>query len=1222
MAQRTGSGAPAAAEISSSEGSLADGRLQLLGRLGEGSFGEVFEAIDHAHGTRVALKVLRRAGPDALVGFKREFRAVADLHHRNLVRLGELFEDEGLWFFTMEKITGQGFLDYVRPGGELAEARLRRALVQVARGLCALHGAGKLHRDVKPSNVVVDETGRAVLLDLGLVRNVDEGRPTELGPVGTMAYMSPEQAACRDQGPSSDCYAMGAMLFEALTGQLPLSGVGLDLLLAKQERDAPPVRQLAPDAPEDLATLCDELLQREGERRPTASQVLRRLQGNASAEQDSRPSTHTAGVTGRSFVGRTEELLSLERALEPVDREELSVALIEGASGIGKTQLAAELLTRVHSDPRAVVLQGRCYERETVPFKALDGVVDALARYLHRIDDDSCRALMPRRVGALLRIFPVLSRIQTMVDAASRAAMQVDQLALRASGFSALRELLQRLSERHRLVVAIDDLQWADAESLALLEELLRPPDPPALLLLCTARMSNERSEEVDSGLKNLLQLSPHAQLISLTNLARDEAEALARQLLPEASQALAPSIAERSEGHPIFVEALAQHAALMGDESPPDLDEALLFRLSELNDPARDLLRTSAVAGVPVAVQALARAARLDPDQVPSAVAQLRAQRLVRLRRGQQERMVIGHDRIRTALVRFLDTRERREINSRLARALQATGNADAEGLSQHYMEAGEYAEAARCARDAARAAVAALAFDKAARMYETALELEPDAPDAPALRVKLAQALYDAGRGERAAEVFLRASKERPEDALELRRRAAESMLQSGRLEEGIRIAGEVLQELGVGAASSTRGALASGLYNSVRGRFAAARFAPADVSAIPQDELTRIDMLSALAPAIGPLDAMRGFDYSARAQLLALRAGEPGRAAVGIAGNVWGLYFSGRHGAIRKALSRAREFADLSGDPRTHGQVLFFESMMKGLVQGDPEGCLVGLHDAERTMQERCTGVNWLVTSIQQAILSWQIQTARTQPLSVRYPRVMREAKERGHIYALSQLALSAGWYDSLIQDAPHTARARVEIALAEWPRSQTGPEALLRLMAELGIAMYEADLERIEAAFELWEPLEKRGLMRRGVSIPFLWTLRASAALTAADLDPARAEHFEQLATRAASRLAALAMPGSLTDGRRELVQAALAARAATPGTAVDMLHSAQQRFARDGSRGLELAAGYRAAQLQGDEQTQQSSVDLLRRASVVDPARMFRVLAPPVLRRDA
>ena len=172
------------------------GHYEIERRLGAGGMGEVFAALDRRNDERVALKVLAQAGSTALVRFKREFRALADVTHPNLVALHELVVPaDGVPYFTMELVDGVAFTEYVRgrtPVGHLPNlVRLARALGQLVLGIHHLHLVQCLHRDVKPSNVLVARAGRVVILDFGLVSELagidrmDVGLTHEGVPLGT-----------------------------------------------------------------------------------------------------------------------------------------------------------------------------------------------------------------------------------------------------------------------------------------------------------------------------------------------------------------------------------------------------------------------------------------------------------------------------------------------------------------------------------------------------------------------------------------------------------------------------------------------------------------------------------------------------------------------------------------------------------------------------------------------------------------------------------------------------------------------------------------------------------------------------------------------------------------------------------------------------------------------------------------------------------------------------
>jgi serine/threonine protein kinase len=231
-------------------------RFELRGELGSGGVGIVYRVFDRERGEEVALKTLRsRSGRD-IYRFKREFRSLAELEHPNLVRLHELFSVGEEWMFTMELVDGKPFTD-------------RASLPQLVDGVCALHAAGKIHRDLKPSNVLVEAGGRVVILDFGLISDVDPhhaDRTHEHTAVGTPAYMSPEQAADLPLTPASDWYSVGTMLYEILSGKRPYAMTSYDVLVEKQLRDPPDLRTLLPGEP--LADVTMRMLARNPDARP------------------------------------------------------------------------------------------------------------------------------------------------------------------------------------------------------------------------------------------------------------------------------------------------------------------------------------------------------------------------------------------------------------------------------------------------------------------------------------------------------------------------------------------------------------------------------------------------------------------------------------------------------------------------------------------------------------------------------------------------------------------------------------------------------------------------------------------------------------------------------------------------------------------------------------------------------------------------------------------
>jgi len=473
--------------------------------------GVVYEAFDRERQECVALKSLQRADGVWLARFKREFHALHDLSHPNLVALGELFERDSEAFFTMELVRGCDILSYARRqegrraaprqsidpfGATVAsevpaatfrapvprsvtpipydEARLRAAFSQLALALAALHHAGRVHRDLKPSNTMVTPNGRVVLLDFGLVTERSEALTplSDFEIVGTVSYMAPEQAFGGDVGPAADWFGFGVMLFEALTGTLPHRGrTAFQVLLDKQRHTASP-RQIVSDVPGDLDDLCSGLLQIQPGSRPQAREILDRLGVDAGDESSSTLTSSGAEPAGAAFVGRVDELQQLRVAFQRSRLQPL-IFLVEGESGVGKSQLVEAFLRQLlDEEPDTVVLSGRCYEREVVSYKAFDGIADALARYLAKLSSVDAAVLMPLEPRLVARLFPVLKRVQAIAAALAVPDLP-DPHQQRQRMFAGLRELFLRVAERQRLVWFIDDLQWADADSVVLLQELI-----------------------------------------------------------------------------------------------------------------------------------------------------------------------------------------------------------------------------------------------------------------------------------------------------------------------------------------------------------------------------------------------------------------------------------------------------------------------------------------------------------------------------------------------------------------------------------------------------------------------------------------------------------------------------------------------------------------------------------------------------------------------------
>ncbi len=736
-------------------------RYALVRELGSGGMGTVYEVLDLAQGSRrIALKVLREGDADSVLRLKREFRSLADARHQNLVSLYELNAGTQRCFFTLELIDGTDLTRWLRPqtvgrqedaptgklertvpsaSGQNAAVdfeKVSAAFRQLAEGIAALHSMGHLHRDLKPSNVMVTREGRVVILDFGLVAPAVGGAVSfseAQGHIiaGTAAYMAPEQASSSELSPAADWYAFGVMLFEALTGALPFGGTALQMMLDKQRLPARSIFELSAQVPHSLATLCMTLLRRLPAERATAKQVIAALGGTSEHQQGMPLGSASIGLAGREL-----ELALLNEALAK-SRSATQVVRVLGESGIGKTALVRACLERAR-EQGAVVLLGRCSERESVPFKALDGVIDALATHLASLPIERADALLPRDANALAKMFPVLRRAKGFREAAERAVQDPVELRRRAVG--GLRELLTRLADRRAVILFIDDAQWADRDSRDVLNDVVRGEDAPAVLIV-TASRAGPGERGLVSGPVASIELGPLPY--ALCEVLAAKTSGLER----------AQAVALESRGNPFLLLQLAH----FGRDKMFTLAELMALRLNELRPSERALVEIIALAGAPLRARVALDAAGLGPAG-SDAIFGLKSARLIRS--SSDERLEIWHERLRDGVLGQIapgSIAHAHRVLGETLEALPAPADDEVELTAIHLAAAGLAERASAATLRAACTARQQLAFDRAATLFERALQqLNRLDPLRRAIAVAWGDTLSLAGRGASAAAAY----------------------------------------------------------------------------------------------------------------------------------------------------------------------------------------------------------------------------------------------------------------------------------------------------------------------------------------------------------------------------------------------------------------------------------------------------------------------------------
>ena len=1150
-------------------------RFRLIRLLGQGGMGVVYEAEDGELGLRVALKLLPGLQPDLLRRFKKEFRAAANIRHPNVVRFGDLFSDGERWFFTMELVQGVDLFSHVRGlagdsnvstlvppdpdsetvrapqqvvlprrlahKGTLDQPRVRERFSQLAQGLAAIHAAGQIHRDIKPSNVLVTREGRVVILDFGLATE-GEVRTTFIG-AGTPAYMAPEQSSADPVTPAADWYSFGVMLYEALTGVLPFEGQAYEILYRKQHENAVPVRQLVPEVAPELAELCEILLIRAPDKRPDSCAILQALGAPTAPEWGLNQGR--AGAT--PLFGRSGPLAALRSAFSDVVGGTRVAVLVSGEPGIGKTELCRQFLEALAAERAGTVVASRCHEREFLPFKALDGVIDQLARQMGQLAPDERGVLVPGIAPLLRHLFPALEQIP---EATIAGAVEIpsDPHELRSRVLDGLRELLAVITGASPLVIFVDDLQWADADSLAMFSALLADSRLPRMLFLGThlggsgvgTDWLDPAIRQIEVGLPRLDRQATLALLQSVfasdrpstpdsdgnpqrvrsalrpptptptplasLGLAKPSRDGAPRAALAEPagySRELEP-LAETTQGNALFIKELARYV-LAHDlkTSRLQLADLLQDRVERAGATARIVLDLVATVGAPVPEVVVQAASDLDPEIFGRTVAELLRERLVHASGALgRERIELCHEQLRVWLWDGLDQPKRRVLAERLATAFGSDG--DPAQVAALWLEAGHNSKAASHLVATGERAMKALAFDRAAEHFQMALRVGSwDAKQKGALLAQLADALAYAGRGAAAAEQYLAAAAQGADAALslELYRKASGELLRSGHFDRGMEVARTALAAAGMNMPTHTLLSLA---WVRARLRWRGLRCESGAGGALSAKEAARIDLCWSLSSGIALIDPIKGAYFQALSLLLALQAQDLPRVGRGLAGEAAWCVGGGQAGAARasRLLAEADSIADKLGDPYARGVTLLMDGLI-GHLTGEFGRSRERLEAAEKVLTQQCAGAVWELDTARQFLMEDLYYLGDLVSFQRLISTGLRQATDRGSLYAATNFRTGLANFVWLMRDDPARSRRENDEAIQRWSRRGFHVQHWYNLMA---MAQTELYLGQGPKAYDLirdrWPELRRSGVFHIQHTRIAALHLRARAALAAA------------------------------------------------------------------------------------------------------------------------
>ena len=552
------------------------GNYVISGTLGSGAMGDVYRATDRTLGRDVAIKVMARelaADPDRQRRFEQEARAASALNHPNIVHIYEIGEHRSVRYIAMELVEGKTLRELLKDGA-LPWEKLLPLARQMAAGLSKAHAAGIVHRDLKPENVMVTEDGYIKILDFGLAKLMEppgdansqlatlEKKGTIPGTIlGTVGYMSPEQATGRTAEHFSDQFSLGAMLYEMASGKKAFArATAVQTLSALIEADPKPLGELDPTLPAAFCSLVTRCLSKKAASRYASTSELL----DALSRVMERRASH-APAPSQPTVGRADTIATLKHALSSVEAGRGVLLCVTGEGGIGKTTVVEAFLDEVSSESQTRrIARGLCSER-LAGTEAYLPFLESLESLLHDVGENSPTRLMKQVAPSwYFHLEPASTE-----ESPPRRANSPERMKRELSTF------FERLTQQESLVLLLEDLHWADVSTVDLLAHLADRFDRMRVMIVVTYRPEEMRlAKHPFLEVRSDLKARGACREITLPFLSESDIEDYLSQVFaghrfPPELKAL---IYAKTEGSPLF---MADLLSYLRDQKVIDKDEA-----------------------------------------------------------------------------------------------------------------------------------------------------------------------------------------------------------------------------------------------------------------------------------------------------------------------------------------------------------------------------------------------------------------------------------------------------------------------------------------------------------------------------------------------------------------------------------------------------------------------------------------------------------------------